>query len=80
MTDEKYKPPTTRMEAVAEIITTGGTISALLAVAAAFPLPGETEETNAMLARLREHDPQWHDDLIRERDKYLASWGKEPPR
>lgn len=66
--------PTNRAEAVAEIIETGCTIPAMLAVAEAFPLPGEREVTARMLEQLAENDPEWAKHLIAERDKYVESW------
>lgn len=66
--------PTNRAEAVAEIIETGVTITAMLAVAEAFPLPGEKAMTDEWLERLAEVDPDWHKSIIRERDKYLEAW------
>lgn len=47
MTDSVYTSPTCRQEAVDEIMRSGFTTSAVLAVAMAFPLPGEVEETVA---------------------------------
>lgn len=68
--------PTNREEAVEEIIRTGCTISAMLAVAEAFPLPGEPEVTARALERWREADPTFVAYLLTERDGYLRSWGR----
>lgn len=65
-----YRPPTTRKEAVDEILRSGFTTSAILAVACAFPLPGELHElhTTRAGALLLEYadDACW----------YLHQWGR----
>lgn len=71
MTDEPYRPPTSRREAVDEIIQTGYTTSALLAVALGFPLDGEVAETaNSKVGRML------LGDYGGEACRYLTAWGR----
>lgn len=62
--------PSNRKEAVAQIIETGFTISAMLAVAKAFPLDeSEAEDVDDLLRRM---DDPW---VSAEVDRYLRAWG-----
>lgn len=65
-----YVPPTSRQEAADEILKTGFTVSAMLAVCLAFPLPTELEEIVAMHERA--NLSYW----LEEACVYLSAWGK----
>lgn len=66
-----YSPPTSRREAVDEIMHSGFTTSAMLAVACAWPLPGELAEfRTSKVGRLLVHE--YGDEACR----YLQAWGR----
>lgn len=65
--------PTNREEAIALLVATRYTVSGMLAVARAFPLPGEAEETLAMIERV----PSVREYYDGAQD-WLDVWGVEP--
>lgn len=66
-----YVPPKTREEATAEIMHSGFTISAMLAVSLAFPLDGELEDTlNDRLGQMMLQD--YGEGACH----YLYAWGR----
>lgn len=74
-----YQPPRTRQEAVNEIVQTGFTVPAMLAVAIAFPLPGEIEEMEAFLRKMDEALDGTGTRWRAKAEQYLVVWGRTTP-
>ncbi len=68
----------TRIEALETCMTTGFTLSAMLAIAWYFPLPGERDEVVTFIERLRSGDPSFAAHITSEIRRFGERWDQPP--